>query len=104
MPRKNAPEPDLFGFKSYQDVRDNGVLYTIEELFALPVGSKVLVLDMQDKDDDYSLENRLFEGEVTNVTEDTVFLDNGYDFMREDDMDDEDESENDYFLIVQHAD
>jgi len=59
-----------FGYKDYNDAMHNGVLYTQSELQNVKIGDKVIVLTMTDSDDDYSLENRLFEFTVDSVTPD----------------------------------
>jgi uncharacterized coiled-coil protein SlyX len=59
-----------FGYKDYNDVIHNGVLYTQSELQNVKIGDNVIVLTMTDSDDDYSLENRLFEFTVDSVTSD----------------------------------
>ena len=104
MPKGNKPKPELYGFSSYDDVVDNGIPYTIDELFALPIGAKLLVLDMQDKDDDYSLDNRFHEVVIEKVDDDSMMFSYGYGFDKEDWMSGDDDSQSDYILIVQHAD
>lgn len=59
-----------FGYKDYNDALHNGVLYTQSELQNVKNGDKVIVLTMTDSDNDFSLENRLFEFTVESVTSD----------------------------------
>jgi len=59
-----------FGYKDYNDVLHNGVQYTLDEVKNVKDGDKVILLTMTDSDDDYSLENRLFEIEVDSVNSD----------------------------------
>jgi hypothetical protein len=59
-----------FGYKDYNDALHNGVQYTLDEVKKVKIGDKVIVLTMTDSDDDYSLENRLFEVEIDNVNPD----------------------------------
>ena len=56
-----------FGYKDYNDALHNGVLYTQSELQNVKSGDTVIVLTMTDSDDNYSLENRLFEFTVDSV-------------------------------------
>ena len=56
-----------FGYKDYNDALHNGVCYTQSELNQVKNGDKVIILTMTDSDDDYSLENRLFEETVDSV-------------------------------------
>lgn len=67
-----------FGYKDYNDALHNGVKYTVEEAKNLKTGDKAIVLSTHDSDDNYSLENRLFEGTVTRFP-DFVDID-GYPF------------------------
>lgn len=53
-----------FGYKDYNDALHNGVRITLDEAKKLKTGDKVILLSTHDSDDNYSLENRLFEGTV----------------------------------------
>ena len=54
-----------FGYKDYNDAIHNGIKFTLEEAKKLKTGDKAIVLSTHDSDDNYSLNNRLFEGNVT---------------------------------------
>jgi len=53
-----------FGYTDYNDALHNGKLFTLDEAKNLKDGDEAIVLITHDKDDDYSLENRLFKGTV----------------------------------------
>lgn len=75
------PEPNFFGYKDYNDALHNGVKFTLEEAKKLKSGSKAIVLSTHDSDDNYSLDNRLFEGTVSSFPD---FVDvDGYPFYFE---------------------
>ena len=59
----------MFGYKDYNDALHNGKRYTLAEAKNLKTGDKAIILSTHDSDDDYSLENRLFEGEVDTNTD-----------------------------------
>lgn len=86
-----------FGYRSYNDALKNGVHYTVEELKQLKNGDKVLVLDIQNKDDDYSLSNRLFEEEVRVADEESIIA-GSYELMYEELFDDSSQGEYCSFL------
>ena len=57
-----------FGYKDYNDALHNGVKFTLAEIKQVKVSDKIIILTMTDSDDDYSLENRLFEFEIESIS------------------------------------
>lgn len=53
-----------FGYTDYNDALHNGKLFTPDEAKNLKDGDEAIILITHDKDDDFSLENRLFKGSV----------------------------------------
>ena len=67
------PIEQTSGYKHYDDAL-KGEQYTLDELRNLNIEDEVLILDTQDNDDNYSLENRLFFQSVNSINNNYIMF------------------------------